>query len=62
MGAAEEPVHLAGATLGEHRHIGAFFNNAAEEYRLEAYLQEGCFDCERVLRCITGRAESPDPG
>jgi hypothetical protein len=21
MGAAEEPVHLAGATLGEHRHI-----------------------------------------
>jgi hypothetical protein len=105
MGAAEEPVHLAGASLGEHRHICAFFNNAAEEYRvllrfimeglargdkayhivdpdlaaehhrqlcassidvaavrtrgqlelhhwLEVYLQEGRFDCERMLRCI----------
>jgi hypothetical protein len=36
MGAAEEPVHLAGATLGS----------------LEVYLQEGRFDCERKLRCI----------
>jgi hypothetical protein len=34
MGAAEEPVHVAGATLGEHRHTCAFFNNAAEEYRV----------------------------
>jgi hypothetical protein len=57
MGAAEEPVHLAGVILGEHRHICAFFNNAAEEYRLETNLQEGRFDCERVLRFITGHAE-----
>jgi hypothetical protein len=65
MGAAEEPVHLAGATLSEHRHICAFFNNAAEEYRVlspfikeglargdQAYQQEGRFDCERMLRWI----------
>jgi hypothetical protein len=57
MGAAEEPVHLAGAILGEHRHICAFFNNAAEGYWLETYLQEGRFDCERMLRSITGHAE-----
>ena len=76
MGAAEEPVHLAGAALGEHRHICAFFNNAAAEHQrklcasgidvaavqtrgqlelhhwLEVFLQEGRFDCERMLRCI----------
>jgi hypothetical protein len=62
MGAAEEPVHLAGAILGEHRHICAFFNNVAEEYRLDAYLQEGRSDCERMLRSITGQAEPSDPG
>jgi hypothetical protein len=42
MGAAEEPVHLAGATLGKHRHICAFFDNAAEGYRvLLPFIKEG---------------------
>jgi hypothetical protein len=56
MGAAEEPVHLAGAILGEHRHICAFFNNAAEEYRLETYLHE------LRERRMARQAESSDPG
>jgi hypothetical protein len=53
---AEEPVHPAAAILGEHRHICASFNNAAEKYRLETVLQEGRFDYDRMLRCITGLA------
>jgi hypothetical protein len=36
------PVHLAGAELGEWRHVCAFFNSADEEYgTLLSYVREG---------------------
>lgn len=61
MGAAEEPVHLAGATAGEHRHICAFFNNAAEEYRvLPPFIKEGLARGDPGLRDLRIRSvENP---
>jgi hypothetical protein len=42
MNTSEEPVDLAGATLGEHRHSCAFFHNVDEEYRvLLPFIKEG---------------------
>lgn len=39
---AGAPIRFAGATLGEHRHICAFFNSADEEYRVPLpFIKEG---------------------
>lgn len=38
----DKPIRLAGATLGEYRHICAFFNSADEQYRvLLPFIKEG---------------------
>jgi hypothetical protein len=38
----EQPIRFAGSTLGEYRHICAFFNSPDEEYRvLLPFIQEG---------------------
>ncbi len=34
MTATEQPIHLAGATLLQHRHVCAFFHHPDEEYRV----------------------------
>jgi len=37
-----EPAPLAGATLGEHRHVYAFFHSANGEYRvILPFIKEG---------------------
>jgi hypothetical protein len=38
----DEPIHLAGATLGVHRHVCAFFPDLDEEYSvLVPFIVEG---------------------
>jgi hypothetical protein len=42
MSSLEQPTRLCGATLGEYRHICAFFRNTSEEYDvLIPFMQEG---------------------
>jgi hypothetical protein len=47
------PVHLAGAELGEWRHVCAFFNGLDEEYRtLMSYLTEGFEHGDRAFHIV----------
>jgi hypothetical protein len=42
MGSSELPIHFAGATLAQDRHICAFFHSPDEEYRvLLPFIREG---------------------
>ncbi|OAI53223.1 hypothetical protein AYO47_05270 [Planctomyces sp. SCGC AG-212-M04] len=51
-----EPIRLANATLGTHRHVCAFFHSADEEYRvLLPFIQEGLQRGERAFHIV-------DPG
>jgi hypothetical protein len=46
-------VHLAGAMLGEHRHICAFFHNVDEEYRVPLpFIKEGLRNGERAYHIV----------
>jgi hypothetical protein len=53
MGTSEEPGHLAGATLGEHRYIRAFFKSAAEEHRvLLPFIKKGLIRGEKAYHVV----------
>lgn len=48
-----KPVHLAGATLGEHRHVCAFFNGPDEEYRVMLpFMKEGMERGEKAFHVV----------
>src|SRR5688572_21758379 len=48
-----EPVRLAGAELGRHRHACAFFHNKEEEYGVLApFLKEGFERGERAFHIV----------
>ena len=47
------PVHLAGSTVGRHRHIAAFFHSYDERYRvLGSFIAEGLQRDEKALHII----------
>ena len=49
-------VHLAGSVLGRHRHVGAFFHDRDEEYRvLMPFIREGFEQGDRALHIIDPR-------
>jgi hypothetical protein len=62
MNTSEEPVHLAGATLGEHRHICAFFHNVDEEYRVLVQVNPFFAPPDQFLRALRKRRSAgPEP-
>jgi DNA-binding NarL/FixJ family response regulator len=47
------PVHLAGSTVGRHRHIAGFFHSSDERYRvLGSFIAEGLQRDEKALHLI----------
>jgi hypothetical protein len=53
MAISQELVHLAGATLGEHRHICAFLHSADEEYQvLLPFIKEGLRRGEKAYHIV----------
>jgi hypothetical protein len=53
MGATDHSVQFAGATLGRHRHICAFFNSADEEHRvLRPFIKEGLDRGEKAFHIV----------
>lgn len=53
---SQQPVRLAGATLGRARHICAFFNSKEEEYRtLLPFVREGFDHGDRAFHIIEER-------
>ena len=50
---SREPIRLAGAALGEYRHVCAFFNNPDEEYRvLLPFIKEGLARGEKAFHVV----------
>jgi hypothetical protein len=53
MSAPFEPIHFAGGTLGDTRHICAFFHDAEEEYRvLLPFIKEGLERGEKAFHVV----------
>jgi MEDS: MEthanogen/methylotroph, DcmR Sensory domain len=53
MDTNEHSVHFAGATLGRHRHICAFFNSIDEQHRvLRPFIKEGFDRGEKALHFV----------
>jgi len=53
MAAQFEPIHFAGGTLGDTRHICAFFHDAEEEYRvLLPFIKEGLERGEKAFHVV----------
>jgi len=53
MAIAEEPIHLANHTLGNERHICAFFNSPDEEYRvLLPFIRDGIERGEKAFHIV----------
>ncbi|MEP6636671.1 MAG: MEDS domain-containing protein, partial [Acidobacteriota bacterium] len=51
--ATEQPIRFAGSTLGEYRHICAFFNSPDEEYRvLLPFIKEGFERFEKAFHIV----------
>lgn len=49
----DEPMRLANATLGQHRHVCAFFHGAEEEYRvLVPFIKEGLERGEKAFQVV----------
>ena len=56
MTSAELPIHFANATLGNERHICAFFNSPDEEYRvLLPFVREGIERGEKAFHIVDPR-------
>lgn len=50
------PVHLAGLSLGDYRHVCAFFNSQDEEYRaLLPFIQEGMQHGDRAVHVLDAK-------
>ena len=57
MNVPDLSIRFAGATLGEHRHICAFFNNPDEEYRaLLPFIKEGLERGEKGFHVVGPKA------
>jgi hypothetical protein len=53
MDARYEPIHFAGGTLGDTRHVCAFFHDAEEEYRvLLPFIKEGIERGEKAFHVV----------
>jgi hypothetical protein len=49
----DQSIHLAGGTLGRHRHIAAFFNSPDDEYRvLRRFISEGLSRGEKAFHIV----------
>ena len=58
--ATGSPVHLAGLSLGDYRHVCAFFNSEDEEYRaLLPFIEEGMQHGDRAVH-VRSYAEMRD--
>lgn len=56
MASAELPIHFANATLGNQRHICAFFHSSDEEYRvLLPFIREGIDRGEKAFHIVDPR-------
>jgi len=56
MAGAEQSIHFANATLGNERHICAFFNSSDEEYRiLLPFIREGFERGEKAFHIVDPR-------
>jgi hypothetical protein len=56
MGSSEQPIHFANATLGNERHICAFFHSSDEEYRvLLPFIREGIERGEKAFHIVDPR-------
>ena len=54
--AGEKPIQFAGSTLGNYRHICAFFNSPDEEYRvLLPFIKEGFARGEKAFHIVDPR-------
>lgn len=52
----DQPIRFAGSALGEYRHICAFFNSPAEEYRvLLPFIKEGFERGEKAFHIVDPR-------
>src|SRR5687767_10527177 len=50
---SEQPIRFAGATLGKHRHVCAFFYNPDEEYNvLMPFIKEGFERGEKAFHIV----------
>jgi hypothetical protein len=58
MSSTDQPIHFANATLGNERHICAFFNSSDEEYRiLLPFIREGIERGEKAFHIVDPRLE-----
>jgi hypothetical protein len=49
----ERPIHIAGTTLAQYRHICAFFNTRDEEYRVTLpFIREGIDQGEKAFHIV----------
>jgi hypothetical protein len=56
MNTAEQPIRIAGRTLGPVRHICAFFHRKEDEYRvLQDFIQEGIACGEKAVHIVDAR-------
>ena len=56
MASAQQPIHFANATLGNERHICAFFHSPDEEYRvLLPFIREGIERGEKAFHIVDPR-------
>ena len=56
MATAEQPIHFANHTLGNERHICAFFHSPEEEYRLLApFIRDGIERGEKAFHIVDPR-------
>ena len=52
-GESERPITFAGARLGRHRHVCAFFNTRDEEYRVFLpFIKEGLSRGEKAFHIV----------
>src|ERR1700716_4753710 len=52
-GESERPITFAGARLGRYRHVCAFFNTRAEEYRVFLpFIKEGLSHGEKAFHIV----------
>ena len=58
MASDQSPVTLAGVSLGDHRHVCAFFNSADDEYRvMTPFIQEGLTRGDRAVHFVAGDSD-----
>jgi hypothetical protein len=52
------PIAFAGASLGDHRHVCAFFSSRDDEYRvMMPFIRDGLLQGDRAIHYVSGRSD-----